>query len=262
MLKDVQNEHDERNIKINKVGVKNVSFPFSIQMRDGPDFNTIASLSAYAELDSNKRGSHLSRFLEIINGNDDWFEPNRIPEILKDICEKLDSNKSYIYLSCPIFIPRLSPVSNSFGLFHYNYSLECCYNGEFDDREIVSGVEIEGMTLCPCSKEISEYGAHNQRCILYYEVDEQIDHDTLLQISANCFSSKTYPVLKREDEKFITEYSYDNPRFVEDVVRTCMENIDNEIIYDYALVKCESMESIHQHNAYAEIKRGCLKYLR
>ena len=261
-LKDVQKLVDYRGISIDRVGVNNVRFPFTLPMRDGPAFNTIADISMMINLNKDTRGTHMSRFMEILNGNDDWFDPTRIYGILADMITKLEAKQSYLRLNFPIFIPKVAPVSKAMGLQEYNceYYAMLCDDGYTENTISVS---VNVNSLCPCSKEIAEYGAHNQRSKVFLKVQSfpRSLYEDLIDLIEKCGSSQLYPILKREDEKWVTEQAYKNPKFVEDILRDIVIEVEKIPGIKYYFISVNNEESIHNHDAYAQIEKGKLLYL-
>ena len=259
MIKDVQNEKDLRNIPIQKVGVKDVEIPLKIERKtqDG----TVQSEIVYAKakmsvsLPSHYKGTHMSRFIEILNDcQKESLASTDVEQILFNIKKKLDAKDAYLKFNFKYFIQKEAPISRLSSLMCY----DCAFEGEIDEQDnykfyLITKVPI--TTLCPCSKEISKYGAHNQRALLTikisYDNDKHIWLEDLIEMAQKCASSEIYPLLKREDEKFVTENAYENPKFVEDVIRDIVSKLNvNEIINFYE-VEMEAFESIHAHNAWA-----------
>jgi len=253
-LKDIQSLPDYRGIRIQKVGVKKVHLPLQILMRGGEYQHVIGNVSMCAGLTERDRGIHMSRFMEILNR---WSKKKissaEIRDILKEVQEKLGSNTAQLSIHFKYFIEKSSPVSNSVGYMDY----DCLFYGlmEGDKYSFILGVEVPIQLVCPCSKEISSEGAHNQRADvrikLEYYPNEFIWLEELIREIESVGSSGVYPVIKREDEKYITESSFANPKFVEDVLRDLVDRIRNDNRIRWFQVECDSYESIHNHNAFA-----------
>jgi GTP cyclohydrolase IB len=251
---DIQSLEDKRNITIDKVGVKNVRYPIIVEDRANKTQHTIADLDLFVELPHNHRGTHMSRFLEVLNNFHQETLINKLPEFLQEMKNALNADAAYITLSFPYFIKKTAPVSKTQSLLSYQCYFEASLKEDFT---LSIGVEVPITTLCPCSKEISEYGAHSQRSnvlvkLIFNEfmwLEEIIE---LVEASASC---EIYPLLKRVDEKFVTEKAYDNPTFVEDVVREITLKLQSDKRVDWFLVESENEESIHKHNAYARVER-------
>ncbi len=281
MLKDIQNSKDKRGIAINKVGIKNLNYPISVLDKKKSLQHTIANVNMYVDLPHYFKGTHMSRFLEVLNEYRGEISIIKFPDILRKIKRVLNANSASIEMEFPYFIEKAAPISGKRSLMEY----VCYYNGtirardanigkEFkgnedydinkkeDQREneesvIKIGVRVPINTLCPCSKEISKYGAHNQRGVVSVslEFSKLIWFEDIIADVESCASAPVYSLLKRADERFLTEHAYENPMFVEDVAR-CVAGIlkKNENI-KWFRVEAENFESIHNHNAYAMIEK-------
>lgn len=255
--RDLQSMPDNRNITIDKVGVKNIRYPIIVEDRANKIQNTVADLDIYVELPHDHRGTHMSRFIEVLNHfHQDNLIP-RLPEFLGEIKTALKADAAYTMIRFPYFIRKIAPVSRISSLLAYN----CLFEASMKDAYQLSiGVEIPVTTLCPCSREISERGAHNQRSLVNIKVSfrEFIWLEELIEYAESSASADIYPLLKREDEKFITEKAYDNPVFVEDLVRDITIKLQNDHRITAFQVKSENFESIHNHNAFASVTRDLL----
>jgi GTP cyclohydrolase I len=254
---DVQNQVDTRNIEIDKVGVKDISYPIGVLDRTGGVQRTVAHVNMYVNLPQQFKGTHMSRFIELLNEHCDNMTTTRIPRILRDMRKRLDAREAHIEVKFPYFILKQAPVSGAEGLMTY----DCTIRGFASDEVILEiEVKIPVTALCPCSKAISAEGAHNQRGIVtvsfrqerFVWIEEIID---IVESSASC---DVYSVLKREDEKFVTEKAYQNPMFVEDVARKVAQDLSGIEGISWFSVEVENQESIHAHNAYAYLERTCL----
>lgn len=259
MIKDVQNQKDLRNIPIQKVGVNDVQIPLRIERKTKDNRTELETVFAKAKmsvsLTSEFKGTHMSRFIEILNKyKQENLLTSTIEKILFDMKQKLDASSSYLKFSFKYFIKKQAPVSKLESLMCY----DCAFEGELDDNcdfrfYLIAKVPI--TTLCPCSKEISKYGAHNQRAIvttkISYKPNEHIWLEDLIEMVESCASSEIYPLLKREDEKYVTEYAYENPKFVEDVIRDVVMKLNENPKITFYEVETEAFESIHSHNAWA-----------
>lgn len=259
MIKDVQNEKDLRNIPIQKVGVKDVEIPLRIERKtqnSKPELETVyAKAKMSVSLPCEYKGTHMSRFIEILHDyQKEALVSTDIKQILCDMKKRLDAKSAYLKFNFKYFIKKQAPVSKLESLMCY----DCAFEGEINEDNdykfyLIAHVPI--TTLCPCSKEISQYGAHNQRAILKikvnYDNDKHIWLEDLIQMAHDCASCEIYPLLKREDEKFVTETAYQNPKFVEDVIRDIVSKLNSNEIIKFYEVEVEAFESIHAHNAWA-----------
>ncbi len=263
-MKDVQNQTDSRGVEIQKVGIKNLEIPLIIQRKDDEDKVIYASATAGVTLPAHYKGTHMSRFVEVLN---EWRGKHTLGVDIKGcveaIVERLNAKSGYLKFDFKYFINKTSPVTGIAAPMCYDCTFEGILDnwGEEDEEyRFFLGVKVPVTTLCPCSKEISEYGAHNQRTIITVKVtypeEEHIWIEDLVSQIEKCASSELYPLLKREDEKFVTEHAYDNPKFVEDVLRDVVLLLRNNDIIDSFEVECESLESIHNHSAWAYQQEG------
>lgn len=252
---DVQASRDQRNVAIDRVGVKDVVYPIRLREPEGGEQTTVANINMYVSLPHYKKGTHMSRFLEVLNDHtSEPLTPDRIPKLTRAICERLGAEDAHFEARFTYFIKKLAPVTGQPGLMNYKVTFECNANHVED---FIIGVAAPATSLCPCSKEISEYGAHNQRCEIEAKVrfkgnlwiEEVVKH---LEAAA---SSPVYAVLKRPDEKYVTEKAFENPKFVEDIVRDLAVSLNKDDRITWYQINSENFESIHSHNAYAQITR-------
>lgn len=256
-LRDVQNEKDYRGIYLRKVGIKNIHWPIKIVTKSGDYQSTVASIDISVDLREDLRGTHMSRFVEVLNGIDS-LHPENLGKILQEVREKLRADSSHIKISFPYFIFKKAPVSQ----ISSPNMVECVIDAELSKKlDMIIGVKVPIHTLCPCSKEISEFGAHNQRAIANIEVKSKklIWFEDLVEIAESSASAPIYSLLKRPDEKFITEMAYNNPKFVEDVVRDIAFVLDKDKRIEWYRVEVISFESIHNHEAFACVEKGWVK---
>jgi GTP cyclohydrolase I len=251
---DVQSRDDDRRIAIDKVGVKGVTYPIKLKTRDGGEQHTVAKVNMYVSLPHYKKGTHMSRFLEVLNRHASEIDPERIPQIAHDLKARLEAEDAHLSLDFTYFMDKPAPVTGRSGLMDYEVSFDCSSNSHDD---FILGVRVPATSLCPCSKEISRYGAHNQRCIIEARVrtNSMMWIEDLVEIVERSASCELYSVLKRPDEKYVTERAYDNPKFVEDIVRDLATALDAESSVTWYAINSENFESIHNHNAYASIER-------
>ena len=262
MLPDVQNNPDQRGIDIDQVGVSNVRYPLTLPLRGGGNFNTVANVSMTVRLPHDQKGTHMSRFMIALNEQNHHFRPDNVHIVLEEMLHLLNADEAYLDMEFPIFLFRPAPVSGERGLLDYDglFRAMMTKDGLYDK---IVGVRVNATSCCPCSKEISSYGAHNQRSEIKVDVrptDEAfIWFEDLIDIAESNASCQLYPILKRPDEKYVTEQSYDNPKFVEDIVRdvsaALFALLDAEQI-SWFYVSCNTYESLHTHAAFAKIERG------
>ena len=258
-MKDVQSQADSRGIDIQKVGIKGFEFPLTIQRKNANDIVIYSTATVGVSLPAHYKGTHMSRFVEVLNA---WRKKkalsNDIKRCLVTIVKRLQAKSGYLKFDFKFFIDKVSPITGITAPMCYDCSFEAVLDnfGEEDEEyKFCLGAKVPVTTLCPCSKEISECGAHNQRAIvdvkITYPEDEHIWLEDLIHDVETCASSELYPLLKREDEKYVTEHAYNNPKFVEDVLRDVVLMLRKNDIIDSFEVECESMESIHNHSAWA-----------
>jgi GTP cyclohydrolase IB len=252
-LRDIQSEAPGiRALPINKVGVKDISYPVVVLDRAEGRQHTVARVNMYVDLPHHFRGTHMSRFIEILNRYRDGISTLNIREILEEMKRQLKAQNAHFEIEFPYFITKSAPVSGEKAKMEYACRLSA---NSYDDFYTLA-VRVPVLSLCPCSKEISEFGAHNQRSIITLTVQarERIWIEEIVQVAERSASSDIYSILKREDEKFLTEKSYENPMFVEDMVRCAAEQLTaiDKILWFSA--ESENMESIHNHSAYAQIE--------
>lgn len=255
-MPDVQGNADDRKVAIDRVGVKEVVYPMRLATRDGSEQTAVANINMYVALPQEKKGTHMSRFLEVLNEHQcSPFRPEDIPTITLAIKERLNASEAHFEASFTYFIEKPAPVTGQTGLMNYEVRFECTANEKEED--FVMSVAAPATSLCPCSKEISEYGAHNQRCRIEAAVRTEgfMWIEDLVEQLESAASHPVYAVLKRPDEKYVTEKAYENPKFVEDIIRDLAITLNqDDRVVQYA-ISSENFESIHSHNAYAEIER-------
>lgn len=255
VIPDIQSLPDERRIAIDKVGVKEVTYPITLRTPDGGTQTTVAKINMYVSLPHHKKGTHMSRFLEVLNEhNTEPIIPERIPEIARAIRERLEAEDAHLEVSFTYFVRKLAPVTRTPSLMDYQVRF-ACHSNSHDD--FVMSVRIPATSLCPCSKEISDYGAHNQRCEIEAQVrfEGELWIEDVVRMLERAASLEVFAVLKRPDEKYVTEKAYENPKFVEDIVRDAAVLLDKDARILQYTVTSENFESIHSHNAYAQITR-------
>ena len=258
-MEDVQSTQDTRHIPINKVGIKDIRHPVRVADRSGEEQNTIANFNMYVNLPHNFKGTHMSRFVEILNNHEREITVKSFKEMMIEMTERLEADSGHVEMNFPYFVNKTAPVSKVKSLMDYDVTFIGDYiNG---DNQFTLKVLVPVTSLCPCSKKISDYGAHNQRSHVtvtakvkdFIWIEEIID---LVEQEASC---ELYGLLKRPDEKAITERAYDNPKFVEDMVRDVAAVLNADERVDAYIVESENFESIHNHSAYALIERDKTK---
>ena len=253
-LPDTQNQTDIRQIPIDKVGVKNIKYPIAVKDRDNEIQHTIATIEMTVDLPKEFKGTHMSRFVEILQCKNREIHVDSIDSILIEMQKKLNASISHIEVKFPYFKEKKAPVTGKASLMDYRVKFHSVRNK--DKKDFILTVHVPVTTLCPCSKNIAKYGAHNQRgevtvSVRFRDTVWIEDLITAVEESASC---ELYSLLKREDEKFVTERAFENPVFVEDLVRNVVMRLnENENITWYS-VEAENFESIHNHNAYAHIE--------
>jgi len=253
-LPDMQNSRDERNIAIDKVGVRNVMYPIVVLDRAKDKQHSSGNFQLTVDLPKEFKGTHMSRFLEVLNEYSHEISVQSLPAMLKALKERLNAEHAHLEVKFPFFIEKKAPVTGMGGMMMYNCGFKATQNAKTD---FIMEVEIPVTTLCPCSKEISARGAHNQRGYVRVQI-RTTDHvwiEEVIEMVEACGSAALYPVLKRPDEKFVTEQAYDNPRFVEDMVREVALAFNQDDRISSYEIEVENHESIHAHNAYAYIQR-------
>ncbi len=258
-MKDVASETDDRGIPIDRVGIRDLHLPVRIMEKNGGYARVVGQVEASVRLPHVQRGTHMSRFLNILGA---WSKQSvsmvEMEETLRRIVEDFDAPAAHVELQFKYFLPKEAPVSGQESQLDY----DCSFEGAIADSEFsfILGCQVPLITLCPCSKEISEYGAHSQRALLSVRIACDTgailwleDLIPLLEAQGSC---EIFPLLKRPDEKYVTETSYENPRFVEDVVRETIIALRDIETVSGASAECESFESIHNHTAYAHAEWG------
>jgi len=251
---DVQNLADTRRIAINRVGIKSIRHPVRVLDRSGGVQHTIAVFNMYVSLPHNFKGTHMSRFVEILNSHEREISVENFPIMLREMVEKLEAQTGHIEMNFPYFINKAAPISGVQSVMDYDITL----TGEICHGEIASTVKVvvPVTSLCPCSKKISERGAHNQRShvTVAARIKKLVWIEEIVELVESEASCELYGLLKRPDEKYVTERAYDNPKFVEDMVRDVAARLSAEPRIHSYVVESENFESIHNHSAYALIE--------
>jgi len=249
-LADVQSMADHRRISLNRVGIKNIRYPITVLDKAKGIQHTVANINMYVNLPHQFKGTHMSRFVEILNEYRREVSIENFEKILSAMKERLNSEEAHLEIDFPYFIEKSAPVTGTKGLMEYGCGLHGSMT-EHLDMMLIARVPI--TTVCPCSREISEYGAHNQRgeVRVWLRFKRFIWLEDVIRVVEGCGSSEVYSVLKRPDEKFVTEYAYDHPMFVEDIVRGVYQGLSGLSEITWFAIEAENFESIHNHSAYA-----------
>ena len=252
MLKDLQNEKDNRNIFISNVGIRDYKLPISIQLGD-TIYHSICNISSNVALDETSRGAHLSRIIEVLNENlyDKIISLNDFNKIMKATKERCQTIGVDLTISFDIILKRFAPISKKESFVSANLKINNNFTLENEEKSLT--ISLIGTMLCPCSKEISIYGAHNQKCksmVTLYGNYETAPLNEIVKIMEQSFSANVYSTVKREDEKYLTEKAYENAKFSEDLIRDLLLGI-SEIYDDKIVAELINYESIHEHNVYA-----------
>jgi GTP cyclohydrolase I len=255
ILTDTQSEHDDRRLPIDRVGVRSVQFPLIIADRELRPQHTVATVSMAVDLPHHYKGTHMSRFMQVLHSHGQELTVANATAIPKELLSRLEARRAHLELRFPYFRSKAAPVTGALGLLDYGVTFEI--NAEADLIDFVVTVSVPVTTLCPCSKAISARGAHNQRGVVTLAVrfSRPIWIEDLIELIEASASSPLYSVLKRPDEKFVTEAAYDNPVFVEDLVRNVALKADAHPLIQWYRVEAENYESIHNHNAWAMIEK-------
>ncbi|MCB1906741.1 MAG: GTP cyclohydrolase I FolE2 [Rhodocyclaceae bacterium] len=254
-MPDVQGLADGRALAIDKVGIKSIRHPVKVADRAGGAQHTVAVFNMYVGLPHDFKGTHMSRFVEILNTRDREISVELFEPMLRDMTERLEAETGHIEMSFPYFMNKAAPVTGVESLLDYEVTFigEIQQDGEY---QFTLKVLVPATSLCPCSKKISDYGAHNQRShvTVTARLDGHLWIEELVEMVEAQASSQLYGLLKRPDEKFVTEHAYDNPKFVEDLVRDVAGVLNRESRILAYTVEAENFESIHNHSAYALIE--------
>ncbi|MGI9303172.1 MAG: GTP cyclohydrolase FolE2 [Gammaproteobacteria bacterium] len=254
-IPDIQGSQDTRCIPINKVGIKDIQHPVRVKDRSGGEQHTVARFNMYVDLPHDFKGTHMSRFVEILNNHEREISVESFRDMLGEMTERLEAQSGHIEMNFPYFVNKAAPVSGVESLMDYDVTFIGDLVG--GKPRINVCVVVPVTSLCPCSKKISDYGAHNQRSHVtlkvrvksFIWVEELID---LIEKQASC---ELYGLLKRPDEKYVTERAYDNPKFVEDMVRDIAVQLNEDERVGAYRVESENFESIHNHSAYAMVEK-------
>jgi GTP cyclohydrolase I len=256
VMHDKQNERDTRELRIDKVGVRGLKFPIQVRDKAHSVQNTIATIGMFVDLPKEFKGTHMSRFIEVLNAHGDMIHVENITDILRAMQDKLNAKTSHLEIEFPFFMCKKSPVSRKDSLMDYVARFDAAASGS--EIDFVLTVKAHVTTLCPCSKAIARYGAHNQRGLVTVALrfSEIVWIEEVIAMVEASASSELFGLLKRQDEKAVTERAYENPVFVEDLVRNVALRLNAHGRVTWYRVEAENFESIHNHNAYACIEKG------
>lgn len=254
-MPDMQQSRDTRKIAIDKVGVKDIRYPIVVQDKRHHQQHTVARVNMFVDLPHHFKGTHMSRFIEVLNLYHGEIRVDNLETILAEMKQRLEAGRAHLELEFPYFIEKHAPASGARGLMEYQCRMIASLGERFD---FILQASVPVTSLCPCSKEISERGAHNQRSLVDVQIRyrEHIWLEDLIDWVEGCASAPVYSLLKREDEKAVTEQAYDNPMFVEDMVRAITEKLTAVPAITWFRIQCENFESIHNHSAYAQLEHG------
>jgi len=257
-MKDVQNRRDDRGIPIQQVGIKDLQYPITVLDRQNASQHTTASVGMFVDLPHEFKGTHMSRFVEILNEHRGRISVRDIHEILHNMAERFDCETAHLEIRFPYFIEKAAPASGAESLSCYQCALLASFDRRRTDKEVDLVVEaaVPVTMTCPCSKEISDRGAHNQRSVITIRIrsHDLVWIEELVEVAEACASSPVYSLLKRTDEKVVTEAAYDHPLFAEDAVRAVAARLREDKRILWYRVESENYESIHNHNAYAMVR--------
>jgi len=254
-LDDKQSERDTRELRIDKVGVRGLRFPIQVRDKARTIQNTIATIGMFVDLPKEFKGTHMSRFVEVLNAHGSVIHVENISGILLSLQKKLNAATSHLEIEFPYFMSKKSPVSRLESLMDYTARFDAAACGT--EIDFVLTVKANVTTLCPCSKAIAKYGAHNQRgeVTVALRSSKVVWIEDVVAMIERSASSELYALLKRQDEKAVTERAYENPVFVEDLVRNVALRLNADARVGWYKVEAENFESIHNHNAYACIEK-------
>ena len=255
-IADVQNSEDTRQIAINKVGIKDIRHPVRVKDRSDGEQHTIANFNMYVNLPHNFKGTHMSRFVEILNNHEREISVESFKEMMAEMAERLEAESGHIEMSFPYFVNKTAPESGVQSLMDYDVT----FLGEINKgaHQLNIKVVVPVTSLCPCSKKISDYGAHNQRShvTITAKIKDFVWVEEIIELVEQEASCELFGLLKRPDEKHVTERAYDNPKFVEDMVRDVAARLNADDRISAYIVESENFESIHNHSAYALIEKN------
>jgi GTP cyclohydrolase I len=254
-LQDTQNKVDVRSIPINRVGIKDIKYPFQISDKNGEIQTTVGTFTMSVGLPHDVKGTHMSRFVKILEDQKDFISIENFDQLVKNTTKILSSESAYISVDFTYFKKKSAPVSRVESLLDYSVSFTCEVKNNIVNKYLKVIVPV--TSLCPCSKNISDYGAHNQRSHIsaHIRIEKTVWIDDVIEILENQASCQIYGLLKRPDEKYVTEQAYDNPKFTEDIIRDLAVTLNKDDRITAYKIESENFESIHNHSAYAYIEK-------
>tara|TARA_B100001250_G_scaffold411495_1_gene440285 strand:+ start:1107 stop:2009 length:903 start_codon:yes stop_codon:yes gene_type:complete len=254
-LQDTQNKVDVRDIPINRVGIKDIKYPFQISDKNGNIQSTIGTFTMSVGLPHDVKGTHMSRFVKILEDQKDFISIENFDQLVKNTTKILSSESAYISVDFTYFKRKSAPVSRVESLLDYSVNFTCEVKNNIVNKFLKVTVPV--TSLCPCSKNISDYGAHNQRSHIsaHVRTEKTVWIDDIIEILENQASCQIYGLLKRPDEKYVTEQAYDNPKFTEDIIRDLAVTLNKDDRVTAYKIESENFESIHNHSAYAYIEK-------
>ena len=254
-LQDTQNKVDVRNIPISRVGIKDIKYPFKISDRDGISQSTIGRFTMSVGLADNVKGTHMSRFVKILEDQENSVSIENFDDLVKNTTKILESNSAYISVDFTYFKKKCAPVSKVESLLDYSINYTCEVKNNIINKYLKVVVPV--TSLCPCSKNISDYGAHNQRSHIsaHIRTEKTVWIDDVIEMLEDQASCQIYGLLKRPDEKYVTEKAYENPKFTEDIIRDVAVTLNKDDRITAYKIESENFESIHNHSAYAYIEK-------
>lgn len=254
-IPDIQSSEDTRYIDIDRVGIKDIRHPIVVRDRSGRDQHTVATFNMYVSLPHNFKGTHMSRFVEILNHHEYEITVESFKHMIVEMTETLHAEAGHIEMSFPFFMTKFAPISKVQSLMDYQVS----FIGQIKNQvtSVLVKIIVPITSLCPCSKNISDYGAHNQRSHVTVQARLRsfVWVEELIEMIEKVGSCELYGLLKRPDEKYVTEKAYDNPKFVEDIVRDVAIRLNADDRITAYVIESENFESIHNHSAYAMVER-------
>ena len=256
-LRDTQNEHDSRHISIDRVGVRDIHYPIVVIDKENRTQSTVAKIALMVDLPQQYKGTHMSRFIEALHEHQRYLDVHSAVRLPNRLLKKLSAQRAHVEIDFPFFRLKKSPVTGMEGMMNYDVRFEIdAERGK--EGAFTLTIRVPLTTLCPCSKAMSDHGAHNQRSIVTYSVrfsGSPVWIEDIIDMIEQCGSCQLYSLLKRPDEKYVTDYAYEHPVFVEDLVRNVAVATERYNAFSWYRVEAENFESIHNHNAYAMVER-------